>query len=71
MRRNFIKKGDRTTSGAIVTEGFDNDFHYGVPLTFVGAQLFCPACSPWGSLSESDRASRTIGWAKNRHLRTT
>jgi uncharacterized Zn-binding protein involved in type VI secretion len=48
MRRNFIKEGDKTTSGATVIEGFENDFHHGVPLTFVGAKLFCRACESLG-----------------------
>jgi uncharacterized Zn-binding protein involved in type VI secretion len=48
MRRNFIKEGDKTTSGATVIEGFENDFHHGVLLTFVGAKLFCPTCKSLG-----------------------
>ncbi len=48
MRRTFAKEGDKTTSGDTVIEGFENDFHHGVPLTFVGANLFWQSCRSLG-----------------------
>src|SRR5471030_1290948 len=48
MRRYFLKYGDRATNGAIVIEGFEFDTHFGVPLTFVDAQMACPVCKSTG-----------------------
>ncbi|SAL63246.1 PAAR repeat-containing protein [Caballeronia humi] len=48
MIRFYIKVGDRTTSGATVIEGMSDVTHHGVPLSFVGAKIFCPACKSDG-----------------------
>jgi hypothetical protein len=50
MKRYNLKEGDKATSGATVLEGLENDTHHGVPLTFVGATLHCPACKSLGVL---------------------
>jgi uncharacterized Zn-binding protein involved in type VI secretion len=46
--RYCIKKGDKTTSGAVVCEGDPANTHYGVPLSFLGARIYCPACKSSG-----------------------
>jgi uncharacterized Zn-binding protein involved in type VI secretion len=48
MRRYFLKFGDQAANGAVVAEGFDADTHFGVALTFVGAQMACPVCKSTG-----------------------
>jgi uncharacterized Zn-binding protein involved in type VI secretion len=50
MRRYFIKKGDKTTSGATVIEGDERTTHHGVALSFIGAALYFPACESTGRI---------------------
>jgi uncharacterized Zn-binding protein involved in type VI secretion len=48
--RYYIKEGDKTTSGAVVCEGDLTNTLYGVPLSFLGARIYCPACKSSGVL---------------------
>ena len=48
MRRYYIKVGDKTTSGATVIEGMSGASHHGVPLSFIGAKIYCPTCKSDG-----------------------
>jgi len=50
MRRNYIKKGDKTTSGGVVTEGLEFMSHHGTQLSFLGAQISCHACGSIGTI---------------------
>ena len=50
MKRYNFKEGDKAKSSATVLEGLENDTHHGVPVTFVGATLYCPACKSLGVL---------------------
>ncbi|MFC6139040.1 PAAR domain-containing protein [Paraburkholderia silvatlantica] len=52
MRRAILKLGDKTTAGGTVLEGVDRCTHHGTPITFIGAQIWCPACNSTG----------VIGW---------
>lgn len=50
MRRNYLKKGDKSTMGGIATEGIACMKHHGTELTFVGAKVACPACGTMGQI---------------------
>lgn len=44
MRRSYLKVGDKSSAGGTVIEGIPLTTHYGTELTFLGAQVYCPAC---------------------------
>lgn len=48
MRRNYLKKGDRSTMGGVVVEGIRSMTHHGTELTFLGARVSCSACGTTG-----------------------
>ncbi|SEA32710.1 PAAR domain-containing protein [Paraburkholderia sartisoli] len=48
MRRYNLRENDKSTSGGIVIEGIPDDTLDGVPLTFLGAKVVCPACKRTG-----------------------
>lgn len=48
MRRPILRLGDKTTSGGSVLEGIDKCTHRGIPKTFIGAKIWCPACNSVG-----------------------
>lgn len=48
MRRYFLRKGDRSTSGGVIVDGFETCHLHGVPMTYVGAKVDCPACRSVG-----------------------
>ncbi|MFP3567178.1 PAAR domain-containing protein [Paraburkholderia sp. SIMBA_030] len=50
MRRNKLKKGDKSSTGGVVTEGIETCTHHGTPLTFVGALVSCSACGSTGRI---------------------
>lgn len=50
MRRSYLKVGDRSSVGGTVVEGVPNTTHHGTELTFVGAQVTCPACKSVGRI---------------------
>ncbi|CAG9204596.1 PAAR domain-containing protein [Burkholderia vietnamiensis] len=50
MRRSYLKIGDKSSSGGIVTEGIPQTSHCGTELTFIGAQVTCPACKSVGNI---------------------
>lgn len=60
MRRAILKLGDKTTVGGNVLEGIDNCTHRGIPKTFIGAKIWCPACNSTG----------VIGWRGPHHSAT-
>lgn len=60
MKRALLRLGDKTSAGGSVLEGVENRTHCGIPLTFIGAEVWCPACSSTG----------VIGW-KGPHLTAT
>ncbi|WP_249172134.1 PAAR domain-containing protein [Burkholderia vietnamiensis] len=47
-QRALLRKGDESSAGGVVLEGIENVRHYGVARTFVGAEVFCPACNSIG-----------------------
>lgn len=51
MQRNFILKGDKTTSGGVVLEGVAADFNNGIPIAYHGAPVYCPACKSEGHIA--------------------
>lgn len=50
MRRAILKVGDKTTAGGTVLEGIDCCMHHGTPITFIGAQIWCPQCHSTGRI---------------------
>jgi uncharacterized Zn-binding protein involved in type VI secretion len=50
MRRSYLKIGDKSSAGGSVTEGIPDTTHYGTELSFIGAQLTCPACKAVGRI---------------------
>jgi len=50
MRRSYIKKGDKTTSGATVNQGIEGVRHQGKNVSFLGAEIYCPRCQSTGYL---------------------
>lgn len=48
MRRYLLKKGDKSTNGGVVLEGVENCMHYGTPLTYIGAKVYCNGCKTTG-----------------------
>lgn len=50
MRRNFLRDGDRSTTGGTVTQGITNTSCDGRLLTYLGAYVTCPACKSGGPI---------------------
>lgn len=50
MRRYILRKGDRSTSGGLVTEGIENCTDHGVPITYLGAEVWCNGCKTVGHI---------------------
>jgi len=50
MNRSYLKVGDKSSAGGIVVEGIPGTTHNGTELTFVGAQVSCPACKSIGRI---------------------
>lgn len=50
MRRYVIKLNDKSTSGAIVTEGAGSARHHGTPIAVIGASIYCSACKSEGRI---------------------
>ncbi|REE18916.1 PAAR motif-containing protein [Paraburkholderia sp. BL6669N2] len=52
MRRLYLKVGDKSSAGGTVIEGVPSATHHGTALTFVGAQVICPACRITGHIGQ-------------------
>lgn len=50
MNRSYLKVGDKSSAGGTVVEGIARTTHNGTELTFVGAQVSCPACKSVGRI---------------------
>lgn len=50
MRRNYLKVGDKSSAGGTVVDGVPQTTHHGTELTFLGAQVVCPACKSTGRI---------------------
>jgi hypothetical protein len=50
MERSYLKVGDKSSVGGTVIEGVPFSPHYGIELTFLGAQVICPACKSTGHI---------------------
>jgi len=50
MKRSHLKVGDKSSAGGTVVEGIPRTTHNGTELTFVGAQVSCPACKSVGRI---------------------
>ncbi|WP_081765258.1 PAAR domain-containing protein [Robbsia andropogonis] len=51
MRRNYLRQGDQSSAGGVITEGIPDAFNSGVPIAFVGAAVYCPACKTVGHVA--------------------
>ncbi|BAO88531.1 PAAR domain-containing protein [Caballeronia cordobensis] len=50
MRRYYLREGDKSTAGGVVTEGARNCTIYGIPQTYVDARVWCPTCNSEGRI---------------------
>ncbi|WP_082729790.1 PAAR domain-containing protein [Burkholderia sp. FL-7-2-10-S1-D7] len=50
MRRSYLKVGDKSSAGGTVIEGIPSCYHHGTELTYLGAQVVCPACQSTGRI---------------------
>lgn len=50
MQRAWLRKGDTSSVGGVVLDGIENVTHHGVPCTFIGARVECPACQSIGHI---------------------
>lgn len=48
MKRYILRKGDKSTNGGVVLEGVDNCTDHGIPITFIGAKVWCNGCKSEG-----------------------
>ncbi|WP_186207849.1 PAAR domain-containing protein [Burkholderia gladioli] len=48
MKRNYLRVGDCSTSGGRVVDGIASMTCDGIELTYVGAEVSCPACRQTG-----------------------
>lgn len=48
MKRHYLRVGDKSTAGGVVTEGIATTSVMGQQLTHVGASVMCPACGSVG-----------------------
>lgn len=51
MRRYRLRAGDRSSAGGRVLDGLTGCTLHGVPLTYVGARVECPACGKVGRIA--------------------
>jgi uncharacterized Zn-binding protein involved in type VI secretion len=51
MKRYFIKVGDKTTAGGVVTQGEPTATHHGTPYAYHGAEIYCHACKSVGRVA--------------------
>ncbi|SDQ70806.1 PAAR motif-containing protein [Paraburkholderia fungorum] len=50
MKRYILRKGDKSTNGGMVTQGVDNCTVSGVPVTYIGAEVWCNGCKSVGHI---------------------
>lgn len=50
MKRHYLRVGDKSTAGGVVTNGIATTSVMGQQLTHIGASVMCPACSSVGHI---------------------
>ncbi|MBN3811084.1 PAAR domain-containing protein [Paraburkholderia sp. Ac-20347] len=53
MRRYLLRQGDKSTAGGVVLEGAENCSHRGIPITFIGAKVWCEGCKSYGYIESA------------------
>lgn len=53
MKRAILRVGDKSTNGGVVTQGIDDCTHDGVPITYIGAKVWCDGCMSEGYIAAS------------------
>jgi uncharacterized Zn-binding protein involved in type VI secretion len=48
MKRYLLRQGDKSPAGGVVLEGAGNCTHHGIPVAFIGAQVWCEGCKSNG-----------------------
>ncbi|MBB3003902.1 MAG: PAAR domain-containing protein [Paraburkholderia tropica] len=48
MKRYLLRQGDKSTAGGVILEGVENWTHHGIPVAFIGAQVWCEGCQSNG-----------------------
>lgn len=51
MRRYYLKQDDKSSALGVVVEGEPSCLHYGTPLTYVGAKVYCESCKTMGVIA--------------------
>lgn len=51
MKRGVLKIGDKSSVGGTVIDGIPDCKHNGTELTYIGAQVLCPACKTTGRIA--------------------
>jgi hypothetical protein len=68
MRRYYIRYGDKSTSGGIVTQGLNSFTIYGVMASYHGAYVTCPRCERGGGPICGDGPSRPFTLANRKQI---
>ncbi|NIF52152.1 PAAR domain-containing protein [Burkholderia sp. Ax-1724] len=68
MKRYVLRKGDKSTNGGIVTEGIENCTDHGVPITYLGAQVWCNGCQSVGHIEPTGPRHRAVRYGKQEAL---
>lgn len=50
MKRYILRKDDKSTNGGVVTQGVENCNDHGVPITYIGAEVWCNGCKTVGHI---------------------
>lgn len=50
MKRSYLRVGDKSSVDGTVIEGIPKCTHHGKEITYVGAQVICPACKTTGRI---------------------
>ncbi|WP_080485793.1 MULTISPECIES: PAAR domain-containing protein [Burkholderia cepacia complex] len=50
VKRHYLRVGDKSTAGGVVTDGIATTSVMGQQLTHIGASVMCPACSSVGHI---------------------
>ncbi|MBN3777459.1 PAAR domain-containing protein [Burkholderia sp. Ac-20345] len=60
-QRAWLRKGDQSSSGGVVLEGMESVKHHGIPRTYIGAEVSCPACNSIGHIeAQGQRLSQRM-----------
>ncbi|WP_233828874.1 PAAR domain-containing protein [Paraburkholderia sp. ZP32-5] len=68
MKRHILRKGDKSTNGGIVTQGIENCTDHGVPMTYIGAEIWCNGCGSVGHIGPQGPRHHAVMYGKQQAL---